>query len=181
MTRHDPPFHPQPLAQAMAGQNVRGNFAPGFWLPDQRGRRTGLHDQGAHPLLIVFWSPTSPESVDALAHLQRLDQQYAGQGLRTVAICLADDWSASPRLARERGYRFPMLTDTGCHFADKLENSSPLAEAYEVTALPAIFLTDPYRRVLDKQTGLGSDTWLQVEGELNGLMRQSARAVKPGG
>lgn len=181
MTRHDPPFHAKPVALAMAGQSIRHEFVPGFWLPDQHGQRTGLHDLGAGPLLIAFWSPSSPESVDALARLQRLSLQHAPEGLRVVAICLADDWSVSPRLARERGYRFTMVTDTGCHWADKLDSSSPLAEAYEVSALPAIFLADPYRRVVDRKLGLVSDTWLQVEGKLTELLRQSSGAVTPGG
>jgi hypothetical protein len=181
LSRHDPPFHAKPLAISMAAQNIRNDFVPGFWLPDRDGRRTGLHDLGPGPLLIVFWSPTSPESVDALAQVQRLHRQYADRGLRVVAICLADDWSVSPRLARERGYEFAMVTDTGCHFADKLENSSPLAEAYEVSSLPGIFVADPYRRLVDKRFGVVGDTWLQVEGKLKELLPAPAAGATPGG
>jgi hypothetical protein len=184
MVRHDPPFHPKPQALAMAGQNVRNGSIPGFWLPDQWGRRTGLHDLGPGPFVIAFWSPARPDSLDGLAHLQRLHETFSGSGLRVVAICLADDWSVARRVARERGYRFPMLTDTGCHWADKLADSAPLAEAYEVADLPAIYLADASRRLVTRWDGLMAGTWADLEDRVSEAMAQTkpgAEGVGPGG
>ena len=181
MTRHDPPFHPKPLALAMAGQSVRNGFVPGFWLPDQRCRRTGLHDLGPGPLVIAFWSPARPESVAVLAHLQLLHAQYGARGLHVVAICLADDWSVAGRLARERGLHFPMLTDTGCHWADKLDTCAPLAEAYEVNDLPAVFMADASRRLVTQWTGLPSEAWAELEQKLPALLPQLPAGEGPGG
>jgi peroxiredoxin len=181
MNRHDPPFHPKPLAVAMAGQSIRNGFIPGFWLPDQRGRRTGLHDLGPGPVLVAFWSPARPDSVAALGHLQDLHRQYAGRGLQVVAICLADDWSVAGRFARERGLRFPMLTDTGCHWAEKLDTCAPLAEAYEVSDLPAVYLADPSRRVVTRWSGSPADGWEQVTAQLPALLTPAPGVVGPPG
>ena len=181
MTRHDPPFHPKPLTQAMAGQNIRNGFVPGFWLPDQHGRRTGLHDLGTGPVLVVFWSPARPDSVAALAQAQDMVERFGDHGLRVVAICLADDWSVSRRFARERGYRFPMVTDTGCHWAEKLDTSAPLAEAYEVNDLPAVVLADATRRIVMQWQGHPEGTWVEAARQLGETLAQPAGGVTPGG
>jgi len=179
MARHDPPFHPKPLALAMAGQTIRGHALPGFWLPDQHGRRTGLHDLGAGPLVIAFWSPARPDSAAVLAYLQSLHRQYGHAGLRVVAICLADDWSVARRFARERGYRFPMLTDTGCHWAERLDTCAPLAEAYEIRELPTVFLAAADRRIITQWYGLPAGVWDEVARQLPALL--PPLGVSPGG
>lgn len=181
MTRHDPPFHPKPLALAMAGQTVRNGYVPGFWLPDQHGRRTGLHDLGSGPLVIAFWSPARPESVAVLGNLQRLHQQYAARGLKVVAICLADDWSVAGRFARERGLRFPVLAETGCHWSDKLDNCAPLAEAYELSDLPAFYLADASRRLVQHWTGTSPGGWQELAQQLPALLGPAPAGVKPNG
>lgn len=171
--RHDPPFHSHPLAVAMAGQNVRQGLMPGFWLPDQQGRRTGLHDLAGGPYLVGFWSPMDRESLDLLPNMQRMHEQYADRGLRVIAICLADDWSMARRFARERGYTFPMLAETGTHWAANIERSSPLAEAYEVSSLPAICLGDRQRRVrFTLVSASGSYAWGEIDKAVESLMSE---------
>lgn len=176
-TRHDPPFHPKPVAQAMASQSLRNGFVPGFWLPDQYGRRTGLHDLGPGPLVVAFWSPARPESVAVLGQLQGLHQQYAAQGLKVVAICLADDWSVAGRFARERGLRYPVVAETGCHWSDKLDTCAPLAEAYEVTDLPAVYLADAGRRLVQRWTGGPPSGWQELAQQLPALLGPAPAGV----
>jgi peroxiredoxin len=181
-TRHDPPFHSHPLALAMGGQSIRGGMMPGFWLPDQHGRLTGLHDLAGGPYLLGFWSPLERDSLTLLPNLQRLHERYGDRGLRVIAICLTDDWSVARRFARERGYTFPMLAEVGTHWAATVERSSPLAEAYEASSLPAICLGDRQRRVRLQinwvATGL---SWAEVDKAVEALLAEPGQGGEAGG
>lgn len=174
--RHDPPFHLHPVAVSMGGQNVREDLMPGFWLPDQRGRRTGLHDLAGGPYLVGFWSPTERDSLALLPIFQRLHDQYADRGLRVIAICLADDWSIARRFAQERGYSFHMLADTNTHWGANIEHSSPLAEAYEATSLPAVYLADRQRRLrLKARAVFGSSSWDELDKAVQDLLAEAGQ------
>jgi peroxiredoxin len=146
LTRHDPPIHPHPVAQTIAAQSIRCGRLPGFWLPDQFGNRVRLADFEGKRLVVGFWSPAEPDSVGLLGVLQHITEEHESAGdVRVVAVCLADDTGIARRFALERGYRFPMVTDTGTHWAAKVVDSSPLAEAYEVDSLPQVFVADHNR------------------------------------
>lgn len=174
--RHDPPFHLHPVAVSMGGQNVRDDLMPGFWLPDQWGRRTGLHDLAGGPYLVGFWSPNERDSLALLPNFQRLHARYADRGLRVIAICLADDWSIARRFAREQGYSFLMLADTNTHWAATVEHSSPLAEAYEVSSLPAVYLADRQRRLrLKARAVFGASGWEDVNRAVESLLSEAGQ------
>jgi hypothetical protein len=145
---HDPPLRQDELSLAISGQTLRvEERAPGFWLPDQTGREFGLHRVDGQILVIAFWSPEAPESVPVLQELAKVEQQFGAQGVVPVAVCLTEDHGASPFFARVDGYRFPMVTDVGTRWSNSLNDTSPVAAAYEVDLLPALVLTDRQRRV----------------------------------
>jgi ABC-type transport system involved in multi-copper enzyme maturation permease subunit len=145
---HDVPLRHDELSLAMMGQPLRlGKRAPGFWLPDQNGKRFGLHLVDDHILLIAFWSPQAPESLWALDLLAEVEQQFGGKGVTPVAVCLTEDHSVSSFFARVDHHRFPMVTDQGTRWSNSLVDTTPVGAAYEVKQLPGLVLTDRERRV----------------------------------
>lgn len=161
LTRHDPPMHAHEVTLTVAGQSIRAGRLPGFWLPDQHGKMLRMHEHDGEIRVVSFWSPADPDSTSVPAALQTIHEEYSGRGVQVIGVCLSDDWSIGRRFARQCGYQFPMVTDRGTHWADKPEASSPLAEAYEVTSLPATFIADGGRNLVSRidapaktQTGL---------------------------
>ena len=159
LVRHDPPFHRHPLALEIGSQSIRCGRLPGFWLDDQNGRRVKLADYEGKTLVVAFWSPAKPESPAALATLGRLQQEVPAEKLQVVAVCLSDDMATARRFARDSGITFPMLTDTNTHWGEVTAGVSPLAEAYELSELPAVFVADPQRRLLARSDGPSASRW----------------------
>lgn len=165
MTRHDPPMHSDQVAVAVAGQHLGDGRLPGFWLPDQHGRMVRLADYAGKPLVVGLWSPAVPDSVGMLADLERLHRSWSSKGVGVVAVCLASDWYTGGRYARAQGLSFPVVTDDGTHWGEEIKSVSPLAEAYDLTGLPAIFVADGDRMVANTvaggTTGAGAESTLQ--------------------
>lgn len=148
-TSHDPPLHRDPFALQLASQYVVSSpRVPGLWLPDQQGRWWRTADTKGKALVFAFWSPQVPASMSALETLRAVRAQTSSAAVAVFAVCLADDHALSPHLAREGHYPFPLVTDVGTHFKVKLENCSPLAEAYELSTLPVIYVTDRAHRLV---------------------------------
>ncbi len=169
-TRHDPPLKAHPLAITVASQSIRTNRLPGFWLQDQYDRRIGLHDYERKLLVVGFWSPAVPESVELLATLERTNEKYSERGVQVVGVCLADDWRIGGRFARQRGYSFPVVTDTGTHWAEDIQTASPLAEAYEVSSLPVAFIADGERNVAGRIEGTPQGQWPAIDIKLTEML-----------
>jgi peroxiredoxin len=168
-TRHDPPLHADQVTQAVASQSILTGRLPGFWLPDQHGKMVRLADYAGKPLVVGFWSPAAPESVKLLAGLERLTAKWAPQGVHVVGVCLANDRSLGGRFAREQRCSFPVVTDDGTHWAEALVDASPLAEAYDVSDLPSVFVADGDRNLVLRVGGGGSAEGL-ADTALRGLL-----------
>lgn len=170
LARHDPPMHAHPLALTVAGQSIRSGRLPGFWLPDQHGHRVRLYDFRGKVLVVAFWSPVVRSSIEVLSTLQRIDAEYSARGVQVIGVCLSDDMSTGRRFALERGYTFPMVTDTGTHWAEKIEDSSPLAEAYEVLDLPMTYLADGKRNLVDRVGSSSGGSWGGIRAKVEELL-----------
>lgn len=158
VTTHDRPLHFDPLALNMAAQHIgTTDRVPGFWLRDQRGRPFRISSTNGRALAVLFWSPHQPHSVPALATLRAVAAEFPENEVNCIAVCLSDDHAISAHIAAQAGYRFPMVTDTGTHFTPAIENCSPLAEAYTLSRVPAIFVTDRGRRVVTSLFDKGTE------------------------
>ena len=155
-TSHDPPLRLDPVVLNMAGQHIDSSpRAPGFWLPDQHGRDFRISSTEGRVVVMLLWSPHEPDSVPALAALRRAAAELPEERAACVAVCLSNDHALSAHVAAEGRYRFPMVTDTGTHFSGKIDLSSPIAEAYTLTEVPVVFVTDRRRRIVSSLAGEG--------------------------
>jgi len=135
---------PDPVLAAIASQSCRtGPRAPGFWLPDARGRLLALSDYAGRPAVIAFWGPAVSESARYLSSLRELTTGLDSSGITRIAICVDPDPAAMRPFRQDAGPSVVMLWDRGRHFGEGgYWDDSPTAVAYEVTALPTTFILD---------------------------------------
>ncbi|MGC8668822.1 MAG: TlpA family protein disulfide reductase [Chthonomonadales bacterium] len=161
---HDPLSGEQPALDLMEAQNiVPNNPAPGFLFPDQHGRPTQLSDYEGSIFVIALWSPSDPDSVAVLDRLQEIAHRYGSQGVQPVAICISEDMGAVETFAQGEMLSYPVVEDWGTHHAPDLMDSSPMANAYQVTVLPKVVVTDRRRRVKTILTGIDASAGSLLE------------------
>jgi thiol-disulfide isomerase/thioredoxin len=130
-----------------------GAAAPDFDLPGVDGRRYSLKDFASAPVLVVVFTcnhcPTAQAYED---RIQKLHDDYAGQGVRLVAISpndpravrldelgytdLGDSLEEMKLRARDKGFTFPYLYDG---------DTQSVAHRYGPVATPHVFVFDRAR------------------------------------
>ena len=124
-----------------------GTPAPAFDLPDVvTGARVRLEDLSDGPaLLVAFWCNHCPFVLHVEEAFVDLAREYAGRGVRVVAIS-ANDAERYPQdaptemkaRANAQAYPFPYLFD----------ESQAVAKAYRAACTPDLFLFDAGRRLV---------------------------------
>ena len=124
-----------------------GTQAPDFTLPDPRsGGDVSLSDFEGHPaLLVMFICNHCPFVIHLKEAIAKLAEEYAEQGLATVAIS-SNDINTHPddspdkmaADAEENGYVFPYLFD----------ESQEVAKAYAAACTPDFYLFDSGRKLV---------------------------------
>ena len=147
---HDPHTHLNPSLELVAAQDTQAGLrAAGFLLPDQNGTQVTLADFPGRVLAIALFSPHDVDTGAALSMLSDIQRKYAGKGVQVVGVCLSEDNSAVPSLARGDALPFPVVTDWGTNAVPEKLAMSPVAGAYRATALPCVAVTDRRKRVID--------------------------------
>ncbi len=123
-----------------------GTAAPEFSLPDPTGRHWSLASFGeARALLVAFLCNHCPYVKHILEEFVAFAREYGPRGLAIAAIN-PNDSNAYPddapqhmaRVAAEKGFTFPYLTDP----------TQRTARAYEAICTPDFFLFDAERRLV---------------------------------
>jgi peroxiredoxin len=123
-----------------------GTPAPPFGLPDAvSGEVVSLDDLGGSALVVMFICNHCPYVKHIQDGLVALGEDYADRDVDIVAIS-ANDPAAYPddaperlaAVARERGYRFPVLFD----------ETQQVAAAYTAACTPDFFVFDRERRLV---------------------------------
>lgn len=146
---HDPMARRSAALERVEEQSITMNeLAPGFLLPDQRGKSTGLARFPGKILIIALWSPQDPDTAFLLAKLEEAHKKYGAQGVQPVAICLSEDASVATTFATGEALSYPVVYDWGTHNAARQNEVSPLASAYRAQHLPFVAVTDRRHRVV---------------------------------
>lgn len=173
---HDPMLRESPFMAEVSRQDAYlEKRAPGFMLPDQRGRLVSLSDMPGRICLVALLSPHSEEGILLLDRLRDLQRRYGTSGVQPVAICIANDQGAARSLAHGEGLAFPVLVDWGSHHAPKAIEASPTAAAYRVTDFPYVAVTDRRRRIRAIIEGISAYDGPQLEQAIRQRIEEEPR------
>lgn len=119
-------------AGASADERV---VAPDFTLSTPAGRHVTLDEEvQQQTTLLFFWATWCPYCKALMPHLQSMRLEH-GDDLEILAINMKEDGDPVAFLA-DAGYDFTLLLD-----------GDAVAEAYEVTGTPGVFVVDRHRTV----------------------------------
>jgi peroxiredoxin len=132
-----------------------GETAPDFVAPDFRSPASAnLKRWLGRPVLLVFFSPTSPTADRLLPFAQRLADANAGR-LTVVGLAMSDDAELVRERTAQLNVRFPLLNGTG------------LRRSYAVEATPKMVLLDGAGVVRGAYVGWGNEVPQEVVEELS--------------
>ena len=149
-----------PALAVGSGAVLPGQPAPDFALKTVAGENQRLSEWRGEVVLLSFWAEWCGRCSDQLQQLEQLRKEYAGRGVRVVAVNI--DSSAAP--AREAAARSGLVM---LHDSDQ-----SVARHYALSSLPLTVLVDPHgkvRHVHEKYRG--GDAALYDE-ELAALLRE---------
>jgi thiol-disulfide isomerase/thioredoxin len=150
---------------------VRARMAPAFGVTTIDGQRVTLDSLKGKVVLIDFWATWCGPCREALPHVRRIAQQFAGQPLVVLSISLDSDEQKWKDFVGKNEMTWMQVRDGGF--------TGPVAQMFEVRSIPHTFTIDSDGVLQDEHIGDGS-----VEGKLKKLVaqavqrEQAARAVQ---
>jgi peroxiredoxin/outer membrane lipoprotein-sorting protein len=147
-----------------------GSDAPDFELALLDGSRFRLSDHRGKVVWLSFWRLSCVPCRAELPHLQRLQEEYAKEGLVVLGVNCADGREQVREFLREKTIRFPNVVDTTAVAREVLHGKYQTAKGQ--SALPLNYIIDIRGRVAAAWYGYekGSDRGEKVLRKL-GLTR----------
>ncbi|PYV31881.1 MAG: hypothetical protein DMG09_25245 [Acidobacteria bacterium] len=121
----------QPLSESRIerGGLKAGSPAPGFHLPDIRGRTVSLEEYRGRRVLLVFTQPGCGPCDQLAPQLVRLHKEHGENGLAVVVVGRGDI-EGNRRKAEQHGFEFPVV----------VQEKWKLSREYGTFATPVAFL-----------------------------------------
>lgn len=88
-----------------------GKQAPDFTLIDQQDKQITLSSFRGRPILLNFWAPWSPNSIDEVNTLVELRRRADMNELVIIGITVDKKPDAAEALLRQTSLNYPLLTD----------------------------------------------------------------------
>lgn len=142
---------------------ARERMAPAFQLTTLSGQKIELDDLDGKVLLVDFWATWCGPCREALPHMQRIAQHFAGQPLIVLSVSLDKDEAKWREFVAKNHMDWEQYRDG--------DFTGALAQGFGVHAIPATFTIDPDGVVQDQHVGDAD-----IEGKLKKLL-QKARAA----
>lgn len=131
-------------------ESLAGKQAPDFTLIDQRGNQVTLSSFRGKPVLLNFWAPWAPNSIEEVGTLTKLRERADMKDLVILGIAADRKPEAAQSFLKHTPVNYPMLTDPGLMVT---------MQRYSAFMAPISFLID--RSGVITQIYYGQQEWLQ--------------------
>lgn len=127
-----------PSRQAVTGGRIpapgEGFLAPDFTLQNTDGETVRLSDLKGKVVLLNLWASWCPPCKAEMPAMQRVFQQYQGEGFLILAVnaTAQDDRESALKFASSLGLTFPILFDL----------DGAVSQKYQVHSMPTSFFID---------------------------------------
>ncbi len=125
--------------------------APRFLSMTLQGKKIGNDDLKGKLVVLNFWATWCPPCRLEMPSMERLYQEFKGQGLEVVAINFMEREKAITSFLKENGFSFPVL----------LDKKGEIARKYGVHGLPVTYLIARNGNLLAKS--MGYKDWYKPE------------------
>ncbi len=117
--------------------------APRFLSMTPGGEKIGIDDFKGKLVVLNFWATWCPPCRLEMPSMERLYQEFKGEGLEVVAINFMEREKPITSFLKENGFTFPVL----------LDKKGEIARSYGVHGLPVTFLIARNGNLLAKSMG----------------------------
>ena len=144
---------------------TEGNPAPSYSAPDLQGDSVSLESLRGSPVVLNVWATWCPPCRAELPSLQALQEDFADQGLRVVAVSV-DARAAAPdvrRFVEEQGLRMLVLHDP----------EDRITQSFRLTGVPHTFLIDREGTIVRRWVGEIDAASDEVRGPVRRVLGQA--------
>jgi len=117
--------------------------APGFRSVTTDGKPLGTEEIRGKIVLLNFWATWCPPCRFEMPSMERLYQEFKGDGLEIVAVNFMESAETARSFMKESGFTFPVLMDQG----------GEISQRYGVHAIPVTFLIGRKGLLMAKSMG----------------------------
>lgn len=142
-----------------ADHPLRGAPAPDFRLPARGGSWLSLGDHAGKVVLVDFWATWCEPCRSSFPRYQALQARYEGRVV-VLGISEDDDEHGIDRFAEETAVAFPLAWDS-----DKA-----VAQRYEISGMPTLFIIDPSGLVRFVHAGFRPGDEQQISAAIESLL-----------
>ena len=142
---------------------ARARMAPPFALTTLSGQAISLDRLAGKVVLIDFWATWCGPCREALPHMQKIAQKFAGQPLVILSVSLDKDEAKWKDFVAKNNMTWAQYRDGGF--------DGQLAERFAVHAIPATFTIDADGVLQDQHVGDAA-----IEGKLKKLVAEANRS-----
>jgi len=143
--------------------------APRFFSMTPGGEKMGIDDFKGKLVVLNFWATWCPPCRLEMPSMERLYQEFKGEGLEVVAINFMEREKPITSFLKENGFTFPVL----------LDKKGEIARNYGVHGLPVTFLIARNGNLLARS--MGYKDWYKPETRqlISTLLKDDSTFVQP--
>jgi len=143
--------------------------APHFFSMTPGGEKMGIDDFKGKLVVLNFWATWCPPCRLEMPSMERLYQEFKGEGLEVVAINFMEREKPITSFLKENGFTFPVL----------LDKKGEIARNYGVHGLPVTFLIARNGNLLARS--MGYKDWYKPETRqlISTLLKDDSTFVQP--
>jgi thiol-disulfide isomerase/thioredoxin len=140
---------------------ARSRMAPAFTLTTMDGQRISMDDLAGKVVLIDFWATWCGPCREALPHVRKIAQKFAGQPFVVLSVSLDNDAAKWKDFVTKNEMTWLQYRDGGFE--------GPMAKMFSVDAIPATFSIDADGVLEDQHVGDEN-----IEGKLKKMIAHAA-------